>query len=194
MTMNDFLADFYEETDNPMDSYEAFLLTTELLFKRVAWDRLILDQEGRFSSLRLEMHYMPHENRIVAQALNSEMIFDQDYEALSAPLIMKINRDQSYGHFYLNDAGHVVFRQAISLHSKEDEAVVTELEEFRSQAKNAYEQRYAALSVMKNHLKRLAEAGFMLDMDDFLPDVNDNPTAYQSSSMNLALMDIQGEG
>jgi len=197
MTMNDFLADFYEESENPIDSYEAFLLTTELLFKRVAWDRIIMDQPARFSPLRVEMHFMPHDERIVAQCLCSEMFFHQDYEALSAPLIMKINRQQSYGHFFLNDAGHVVFRQSISLRDKEDACVIRELEEFRGQAISVFEQRHAALSVMKNHLKRLADAGFMLDMDDFLPAVNDNPNMVPTAStmnMNLALMDIKGEG
>jgi hypothetical protein len=193
--MNDFLGEFFEESESPMDSYEAFLLTTETLYKRTAWDRVLLDQPSKYANLRIDISFIPQDEQIVLQALCSDMIFDQDYEALSAPLIMKLNRQQSYGHFVLNEAGHVVFKYAISLKGKEDEILVSEIEEFREKATTIYENRYAALSVMKNHLKRLSDAGFMLEMDDFLPAVNDNPDwSSQSSTLNLAMMDIKGEG
>lgn len=193
--MDDFLGEFFEDSESPMDSYEAFLLTTETLYKRVAWDRILMEQPSRFAKLRIEAYHIPHDEQINMQALCSDMIFEQDYEALSAPLIMKLNRQQSYGHFIVNEAGHVVFKNGISLRGKDDEVIIREIEAFREKAKIVFENRYAALSVMENHLKRLSDAGFTLEMDDFLPAVNDNPDGtLQSATLNLAMMDIKGEG
>lgn len=198
MSMDDFLSEFYDDVDNPIDMFEAFLLTKECLFKRVAWDRLIITQSTRFCELRQEAHYVAHDDRIILQSFISDMILDPEYEALSAPLLMKINREQSYGHFYLNEAGHVVFKHSISAIDKEADALIDEIEEFRTLAVSVFERRYAALSVLKNHLKRLSEAGFVLDMDDFLPAINDNQSHIndqkQNNGMALAFMDIQGEG
>ncbi len=191
--MTDFLADFYDEAESPLDAYEGYLLTTETLFKRSAWDRMVMEHQGRFAKYRIEFHYLPDDERIVAKCY-SEMMLDVEYEALAAPLILKINRGLSYGHFDMTVAGHPVFKHALNLRGVDERVAVEEMEIFRDQAVAAFDQRYPALSVMRNHMKRLADAGFVLEMDDFLPAVNDNPHEGGAQNLTLALMDVKGEG
>lgn len=187
-TMNDFLADFYDEAESPVDAYEAFLLTTETIYSRSAWDRVVLDQLGRFAGYKLEFLYLPDDGHIVARCWG-DLMLDPEYEALAAPLILKINRGLAMGHFDMAPTGHPVLKHSLCVAGLDEKSVVARLEEFRTRAVALFDQSYAALSVMQNHMKRLAEAGFVLEMDDFLPAVNDN-----AGHLSFALMDVKGEG
>lgn len=194
--IEDFLADFYDEVDTPLDAYEAFLLTTECLYKRPNWDRLVMNVSGRYAKYRIEFLWLPEDERMVATCL-SEIMLNPDYETLAAPLFLKINRSLPFGHFDMNMAGHPVFKHSYSIKHANAQISMEELEEFRESAVKFFDKHYAALSMMNNHMRRLADAGFVLEMDDFLPAVNDNPDAEPSSQQQdfaLALMDVQGEG
>ena len=199
--MNDFLADFYDEVDTPLDAYEAFLLTTDYLYTRPNWDRLVMNVSGRYAKYRVEFQWLPDDERMVATCL-SEIMLDPDYETLVAPLFLKINRSLPFGHFDINVAGNPVFKHSYSTKHLNTQVTMEELDDFRVAAVKFFDRHYAALSVMNNHMRRLADAGFVLEMDDFLPAVpavNDNPDDItihnnQQQDFALALMDVQGEG
>jgi hypothetical protein len=191
----DFLSDFYDEVENPLDAVEAYLLTTPRLYKRRAWDRLSFSSEGRFTEYRVEASYLPDDERVLI-SVRSNMIFDAEYDMLLSQLIRKINRGLTFGYFDVDDAGFPVFNHSLSLRHMDEQGVVEEVNQTAQQGASALDSAYPALSVMHNHLRRLSDAGFVLEMDDFLPAMNDDSPQQNAAnnSFDFALMDVKGEG